>query len=503
MTTGYDAFQGWNNSDKYFGGDKETNSTEKKLASALTNIVDMGGLTTSIFKFFGSDFDTKAVAQKMFGWIDGIQSWWNEKIMPALTKIWESISRIGASIWKVVKPIWETLHTMVNKLFEFGKNVLAVDIEYWSNIISTIGDVLGWLVNTLSSGVEWIAEGFEDFVNVGGEIIEWFKSLPETIMNAIGNLFGVDNLYKTVADTVGGWFNSLIDGVTGYFKEKWPILAKAASSIGSWFSSSDKKEQKEQKEVEEQLVKIKTKTSEVTEDISKGRGAGYGMHNGTRDNALPIEEEAGKLSVAISNKIHYDCSQWVSALLTNMGQEGFVDKNGNALSSKAIKNKLLAKNGGLEKNWKDAKEGDVIYLNDANGQDYGTTHVAMVYKDPETGELMVTESNGKQGVTTKSYAEYQKLYGNRMHLLNNTDDPSKIQQVAYSTNKQAIDRRYNNNIIGDEKRQEVVVNNINANDNKNINNNNSSNTGGNNITPIMVVNPVPTFSYYGGLNPRV
>ena len=227
-------------------------------------------------------------------------------------------------------------------------------------------------------------------------------------------------------------------------------------------------------------------------------GAGWEGGNFVRHDKLHFDQNG---MVKMSNKLMYDCSQYVAALLTNMGEKGFVDKNGNALNSKGIANKILAKNGGMEKNWNDAKSGDVIYLDDnANG----ISHVAMLVQDPKTGQLMVTDSRGKKGVSNMSYEDYQKKYGHRMHVLNNTDDPSKIKQTAFSVKQQQYRYAQNRAFIGDQdKQQPVVINNVN--DNKSIDNSSVSNGKGtaNKETPIIAYNPVNVQVFYGGLYPRL
>ena len=135
-------------------------------------------------------------------------TWTTENLIPAIRKAWQDLQPKVEAVFNAIKGFWEnTLEPTFEAIRAFVVDtVVPLIVEAW---------------NTVSPAVKAVFEA----------ISTWWTEHGEGIINGIAETIG------TVIETIKGWFNGLIEFITGVFSGDWKAAWEGIkNAFGAVFS---------------------------------------------------------------------------------------------------------------------------------------------------------------------------------------------------------------------------------------------------------------------------
>ena len=166
------------------------------------------------------------IGEKLLPVITTVVSFFNEKVLPALTVALPIAFAIVGRYVSVLATIFTIQFNIVRAVIERIVVIIQVAVGVIAKVIGGVATVIGGVVSVVSGVVSSV-------VGVISGMVTFFEALPGRIVTALGDLGGkladlFSGAFHRVSDTVTGWIGTVV----GFFHDMPGHIADAFKDLG-------------------------------------------------------------------------------------------------------------------------------------------------------------------------------------------------------------------------------------------------------------------------------
>jgi phage-related protein len=159
--------------------------------------------------------------------IEAVGNSFKENLLPALQKLWEAIQPILPVIGAIlVGALWLVINAvnLLVKALSFVIEVIATVINWIVAWVKYQIDATKIVIDGVKDIMAWFGRIPENVSNMVNSVVNWFRSLPGKITDALSSLWG----------GVTGLFTRIGENISNTMSNAWNGLKSGAASAANW-----------------------------------------------------------------------------------------------------------------------------------------------------------------------------------------------------------------------------------------------------------------------------